>query len=252
MVKSTRVLAALLVLGSGPIAQVSAQSPPDANRWEFVVAPYLIFVNMDGDATIRGNPVEVDVGPSDIFERLDFAAMLYLEAANRSWAISLDGLYMNLGESGQTPITMREAEVDMRQLALQATGLWRAASWAEIGIGGRLNSIKGGLFVASGEVLPGIDVSQTRTWFDPLIAARLTAPFERWRLGIRGDVGGFGIGSDFAWQVFPYVGYRFSRLFALDLGYRALGMKYETGSGDDLFIYDMVVFGLQLGFLFHF
>ncbi len=131
---------------------------------------------------------------------------------------------------------------------------WRAATWAEIGIGGRFNSLKGGLFVAPGEiVLPGIDVSETKNWFDPLIAARLTAPLEsKWHLGISGDVGGFGIGSDFAWQVFPFVGYRFSRLFELALGYRALGMDYKTGSGDELFVYDMVIFGPQLGLVFRF
>jgi hypothetical protein len=225
----------------------------DSDRWGFTVAPYLLFPHMDGRVTVRGIPSYVDVGPGDIFERLDFGAMLYLEMANRDWSISLDGLYMNLGEKGLTPVTGREAEVDMEQLAIEARGMWRAASWAEIGIGGRLNSIKGGLFVAPGEALPGIDVSQTKTWFDPLIAVRLTAPLEsKWHLGISGDIGGLGIGSDFAWQVFPFAGYRFSRLFELTLGYRALGMKYETGSGKNLFVYDMVIFGPQLGLVFRF
>ena len=254
--RSIGTLAPAVIIVSLLIAKpVSAQAPTeDANRWGFTVAPYLVFPHMDGQTTIRGFPVDVDVGPSEVFERLDFGAMLYLEMANRDWSISLDGLYMNLGETGLTPITGREAEVDMKQLAIQATGMWRAATWAEIGIGGRFNSLKGGLFVAPGEiVLPGIDVSETKNWFDPLIAARLTAPLEsKWHLGIRGDVGGFGIASDFAWQVFPFVGYRFSRLFELGLGYRAIGMKYETGSGDDLFVYDMVIFGPQLGLVFHF
>lgn len=254
--RSIGTLAPAVILVSLLIAKPAwAQSPTeDANRWEFTVAPYILAPHMDGQVTIRGITSDVDVGPGDILERLDFGAMLYLEMANRDWSISLDGLYMNLGETGLTPITDREVEVDMKQLAIQATGLYRVASWAEIGIGGRFNSIEGGLFAAPGEVvLPGIDVSDTKTWFDPLIAARLTVPLEsKWHLGISGDVGGFGIGSDFAWQVFPFVGYRFSRLFELALGYRALGMDYKTGSGDELFIYDMVIFGPQLGFVFRF
>jgi hypothetical protein len=225
----------------------------NSDRWGFTVAPYLLLPNMDGRVTVRRIPSDVDVGPGDIFERLDFGAMLYLEMANRDWSISLDGLYMNLGEKGLTPDTGREAEVDMQQLAIEARGMWRAASWAEVGIGGRLNSIKAGLFAAPGQALPGIDDSQTKTWFDPLIAARLTAPLKsKWHLGISGDIGGFGIASDFAWQVLPFVGYRFSKLFELALGYRALGMKYETGSGKDLFVYDMVIFGPQLGLVFRF
>jgi hypothetical protein len=67
---------------------------------------------------------------------------------------------MNLGERGQTPITARDAEVDMKQLGIQATGMWRAASWAEVGIGARLNSIESGLFIAPGQVCP---VGMSRT-----------------------------------------------------------------------------------------
>ncbi len=250
------VLLAVLMLPGMALGQGSTPQAPaeDSDRWGFTVAPYFMFPHMDGKLTIRGNPVDVEVGPGEIFERLDFGAMLYLEMANRDWSISLDGLYMNLGEKGLTPTTGREAEADMKQLAIEARGMRRVGSWVEVGIGARLNSIEGGLFVAPGDVvLPGIDVSQSKTWFDPLIAARLTAPLEsKWHLGISGDAGGFGIGSDFAWQVFPFVGYRFSRLVELTLGYRALGMKYETGSGDDYFLYDMVIFGPQLGFVFRF
>jgi hypothetical protein len=249
------VLIAALLAGSVQIAAAqSSAAPADGPGWGFAVAPYVLFPHMNGQAAVRGQTVDVDVGPGDIFDNLDFGAMLYLEMANRDWALSLDGLYMNLGAEGTTPVTMRDAEVDMKQLGITASGMWRAATWAEIGVGGRLNSMEGGLVVAPGDVaLPGIDVSDTRTWFDPLIVVRFTAPLEsKWNLGIRGDVGGFGIGSDITWQVFPYVGYRFSDLFELSAGYRALAIDYETGSGIDYFQYDMITFGPQLGLAFHF
>jgi len=223
----------------------------ESNRWGFVIAPYLVAPHMNGQITVRDIPVDVDIGPSEIFDNLDFAFMLYLEMANQDWAIGLDGLYMNLGAKGQTPVTARDAEVDMKQLGITASGMRRVATWAEVGLGLRLNSIQGGLKVAPGQVLPGQDVSQTTTWLDPLFVARFIAPLaSRWRLGLRGDLGGFGLGSDFTWQVFPFVGYRFSRLFELSVGYRALGIDYETGSGTELFRYDMVIFGPQIGFIF--
>ena len=77
-------LAVLITLVStGHAVVASAQEPTDdADRWDFIVAPYLLLPHMDGDVTIRGNPVDVDAGPGDIFERLDFGAMLYFEAAN--------------------------------------------------------------------------------------------------------------------------------------------------------------------------
>ena len=37
----------------------------------------------------------------------------------------------------------------------------------------------------------------------------------------------------------------------LAAAFRALGMKYENGSGPNLFIYDMVIFGPEVGLLFH-
>ena len=94
----------------------------------------------------------------------------------------------------------------------------------------------------------------TQTWFDPLLVARVMTRFDgsQWRLGMLADIGGFGIGSDLAWQINPFVGYQFSKLFEIDLAYRWLSMDYETGSGTDQFEYDMVISGPEIGLLFHF
>ncbi len=98
-----------------------------------------------------------------------------------------------------------------------------------------------------------IDRKDDKVWFDPFLGARLQVPNTRkWRLAIRGDVGGFGVGSDFAWQVYPTVGYRFSRLFELAVAYRWIDMDYTTGSGADEFRYNITTFGPEVGLLFHF
>ncbi len=234
-----------------PVVAQAAQD--DADGWNFVVAPYLLSPHMNGNVTVAGTPSEVDVGPGDIVENLDFGAMLYLEMANPNWAITFDGYYVDLGAEGDIPESGQTANVGVKQLMLEAAGLWRAAEWAEVGIGARLNSITGSLFAEALGPAPEIDESNKYTWFDPVIVARLMAPLEnRWRLGVRGDIGGFGVGSSFTWQVRPFAGYRFSNLFELVLAYRALGMDYETGSGAELFVYDVVTFGPEIGFVFHF
>lgn len=238
---------------SALMAAASPAAAQETNGWEWTIAPYLLAPHMSGEAAINGNLAEVDAGPGDIFDKLDFAAMIYIETANKDWAVIVDGIYMNLGETGQTPITGRAIEFDMKQFVLETTALRRVASWAEIGLGGRLVNVDAGLDIVPGEVLPGTLVAETNTWFDPFLAARLSVPLEgRLRLGVRGDFGGFGIGSDYAWQVYPVVGYRFTRVFELAFAYRALGMKYEKGSGDTLFLYDLVTYGPELGFLLHF
>jgi hypothetical protein len=248
MLGATAAISALAWVGPAQAQEA------DQDRWGLTVAPYFVFPNMSGETGIGDVAVDVDADPGDIFDKLQFGFMMFLEMSNQDWAVGLDALYMDLGQDGLTPVLGREAEADMKQLAIQTNILRRVATWAEVGIGVRLNSLDAGLMVAPGEVvLPGRDESMNETWLDPVIAARFTIPMEsRWRLGIQGDIGGFGIGSDFAWQVLPFVGYRFSRVFEVAAGYRAIGMKYETGEDSDYFLYDIVTFGPQLGIILRF
>ncbi len=71
-------------------------------------------------------------------------------------------------------------------------------------------------------------------------------------LEVRGDLGGFGLGSNFTWQIEPLLNWHFSQLGSLQGGYRWLSTDYETGSGNTLFRYDMLKQGFQLGVTFHF
>jgi len=62
----------------------------------------------------------------------------------------------------------------------------------------------------------------------------------------------FGAGSDFAWQIYPAVGYRFADWFKLVGGYRVLSMDYETGRDTDRFRYDITTHGPFVGAVFQF
>lgn len=229
--------------------------PQDDSGWNFIAAPYLLFPGMNGQVAMKGIPVDVDLSTGDIFENLDFGMMLYFEANNDKWALTFDALYMNLGSDGETPLTGRAARVDMKQLAIDVKGMYRISHWLEAGVGFRVNVLDGSLNIAEGDViLPGNRISQNQTWFDPLLVARAGTDFSgsKWSLSFLGDIGGFGVGSDFTWQAKPYVGYRFSSLFEMTAAYRWIGIDYQTGSGNENFRYDMTISGPELGFLFHF
>ena len=249
VLKNLIVLISVIILTSAN--PLSAQE----KEWKFTAAPYVLLPYMSGDIQMRDLPVvEVDATAGDIFSNLDFGAMFYFEANNNNWAFSFDGLYMNLGADGEMPLTRRAVDVDLKQYAVTFNALKRITPWAELGVGGRFNSIKAGLGIASGEILPGRNPNMDQSWFDPLLVARIMtySNNEKWRFASLFDIGGFGIGSDFEWQIYPVAGYRFSDLFELALAYRWLGMKYETGSGAEFFLYDMVISGPEIGFLFHF
>jgi hypothetical protein len=90
-------------------------------------------------------------------------------------------------------------------------------------------------------------------WVDPFIVARIKSdPARKFIYQLRGDIGGFGIGSDLAWQVQAYAGYRFSKLFQMTVGYRYIGMDYDKGSDENRFLYDIDTFGpvVRVGFNF--
>jgi len=249
---------ALIVLFSLPSM---AQEDADKEKtWNFTAAPYLILPSMNGDVGLGDQLVNVDASAGDIFESLEGGLMLFFEASNDKWVVNFDLLYMKLGANGETPLLAREADVELKQLGLTFNGLYKVNSWASVGLGFRINSIDQSFNIpllagpGQGEIAPAIDRSMNNTWVDPLIVARVMTRFDdsSWRLGMLADIGGFGIGSDLAWQIYPFVGYQFSKLFEIDLAYRWLAMDYNTGNGQDYFLYDMVISGPEIGLLFHF
>jgi len=78
-------------------------------------------------------------------------------------------------------------------------------------------------------------------WFDPIIGLRGQVNFTRWLyLAAQGDVGGFGAGSQIAWNVQATLGINFTRNVFAELGYRYMYVDYENNG----FLYDMNSYGL--------
>ena len=225
--------------------------------WNFTIAPYLYTPYTSGDIIVEGNEQDIYSAPSDILGELKMAGMLYLEAANAKWSVSADVLFLELGTDFNVPAPPAPAPVN-GDLGADATllgfyGMYRLADWFEIGAGARINLFDASLKLNSADtppLFPEARFKASDTWVDPVITYRFTVPIknEKWHAGMRGDLGGFGVGSDFAWMIYPYGGYQFSRLFELSLGFRAMGMKYDNDS--DLEV-DLSLYGPQLGFLFH-
>ena len=247
---------------------IPAQKPKTwmDRKWNFTLAPYVIFPFMNGSMTFpnplpnqsQGPTASFDLNPIDIFKMLRGFVTLYFEAANPKFSVATDILYMNLGKGTQLPISGRSADVRMQQLATELILLGRVAKWFEFGGGGRINFVQASLSAPAGIVLPAIDADFRKTWFDPLFAFRFSVPFknDHWHLGLRADVGGFTLGSQYAWQVYPYGGYNFDgvkgkRVFELGAAFRAFGMRYEIGDGPNRLVYDMIIWGPEVGFIFH-
>lgn len=75
---------------------------------------------------------------------------------------------------------------------------------------------------------------------------------KRITLGVRGDVGGFGVGSDLTWSLVGSIQYHVSRQVSVGGGYRALDIDYTQGSGANRSALDVLMHGPLLGAVFRF
>jgi len=76
---------------------------------------------------------------------------------------------------------------------------------------------------------------------------------DKWSLYGSGNIGGFGLVSEFTWGLQGGVGYHFNDHFALHLQYKATGVNYDNDeSGSGAFSYDTVTHGPMMGLAYRF
>jgi len=113
------------------------------------------------------------------------------------------------------------------------------------------------------DITPGVlaivpsSVSKGRSsnWVDPLVGARMDLAFsEDLSLMLRGDIGGFGVGSgsDLAWQVVAGLDWQVNDHMTIGAGYRVVDVDYTDGSGADRTVIDLTFLGPYIGASFAF
>jgi hypothetical protein len=245
----------------------AAQEKPADNKWEFHIIPYLWMTGIKGDATVKGIEGDVDVTFGDIWDNLDFAGQVHMEVRKGRWGFFLDPTYLKLSsdEHVDRPIVGRiEADFTVTNWLVEFGGLYQLAKWplgADEGTalfldalgGGRYWYLKNELDLDVPLVGLGRKFKESEDWIDPFVGLRLrTELTKKLSLVLRGDVGGFGVGSDFTWNASAILGYHFSQTVSAWLGYRVLGVDYESGSGSSKFKYDVTMSGPMVGLGFSF
>ena len=237
---------ALLSLFAAALLAPPAAGASETNKWTFDLSLYGLAVGMSGDIGVGPVNADVDVGFDKIWDNLEFGAMGTLRLGYDRWALTTDVLYMGL-QGSKNGVT---AEFD--QWMVEPTISYRVCKYFEPLAGVRYNYLSGELRGPGILPTPRIPTG-TQDWWDPIVGANLNLPLgKNFSFNVRGDIGGFGAGSDFTWQAFPYFGWQFAQWGSLQAGYRWVYMDYETGSGASRFKYDMLIQGPQLGFTIHF
>jgi hypothetical protein len=237
--------AASVVILAGP--QAVAQS--GSGGWEYAIAPYLWAAGMDGSMTVAAIEADVDVPFDTIIEDLDIAFMGHFDMRNERWVLSSDLIYVDLEDNVEVAQGTGTATVE--ETLLEVAGGYRVSPALALLVGARWVDLSSGLQYSGPAVQGSVDAS--KSWIDPFVGAHSTAPLsDRWFVGIRGDIGGVGVGSELAWQAYADVGWKASDVVSVIVGYRVIDMDYEDGSGLEYFHYDLQIAGPQLGVAFRF
>lgn len=235
-----------LVIGS-----MLAATPLHADGWTHELAPYFFGAAMDGTTGVRGVNADVDASFGDILDNLEFGFMGTYRGTRDRLSITVDSIYMGLGTTGHGPGGLVKADVDMDQAALEVDVGYEVAERFTVFGGLRYNDLKVDVETTGPMGRQSIDGSED--WVDPVIGATYVIPFsETWSAVVRGDVGGFGVGSDFAWQGIATLRYQASPRLGVLAAYRYISMDYENGSGSSAFKYDMAISGPAVGVVFTF
>lgn len=242
------LLAAALV---GALATAAGAQSGDA--WKVTVVPYMMGASMSGTTAVAGQELDIDMSASDIFSNLQFGAMGLVVARKGNWGVGGDALWMSLGANGIAPGPLGvTGSADMSQGGFAFYGLRRLGASADLYFGGRVNYLSANLRLNTPLQVRSVDDS--KTWFDPIVGVQLRTPDSggRFHAQVYTEIGGFGVGSDFTWQIFPTIGVRLTERASLELGYRWLDIDYETGENTTLFRYDVLTQGPLVGFAFRF
>lgn len=239
----------------------------DEEKWRFHLIPYFWMAGLEGDVTLKGFESKVDASFGDIWDNLEFGGLVHFEARKGEWGFFLDPIYLKLSSDAHidNPDVGRiNADVTVEQWLVEFGGLYRLGQWPlggsesdEISLdllaGGRYWDLTTRLDLSIPLADLGRSYKKSKDWIDPFVGLRLQADLtQKLALVLRGDIGGFGVGSDFSWNASALFGYSFSEMISLWVGYRVLDVDYEDGSGTGKFAYDVTMSGPILGLAFRF
>jgi opacity protein-like surface antigen len=212
-----------------------AQSPTrTADEWSFTLSPYVWFSGLGGEVTLPRGSESFSADFGDIFESLKFSVMGIFEARRNNVSLLFDLMYLNMQQGVPVPGEGAYSGGSSRVKTTQASaiGLVTLAEGPsgcfELGGGLRAWWLDTEIRLDPG-LLPGRSADQRTNWVDPVIAARASFSLnDRLSLTGYGDVGGFGVGSEFTWQAIATLDWRVSDWISASLGYRWIQIEYEN------------------------
>lgn len=235
------VIAVLPVAGRADEAR-AADTAPDT--WHVSFVPYLWITEVHGRVRIGDLSAPIDVGFDKVFDLLGngdlIGGMGYLEARR-------DRLILFTDATGSVVRTTQNVTVGKADVAADFATLEFGVGWrvyegfdaitVDALVGGRYNYLYNAIDVTTDSGASGPGRNATVDFVDPFVGGRWAVDLvDGLSLLFRGDIGGFGAGSQLAWSLLG--GFRYetpwtvgpARLNAF-AAYKVYDFDYDSGSG---------------------
>ena len=255
LIASTLLPAALPANAGTTIPELTSTQPvaTTGTGWHVRTALYGWATALDGDVTLYGNNVPMDLGFDDIFDKIDFAFMGVVEVGRGKWSVLTDLFYADL--SVDNTKGNLEFDVELKQFIGNFIVAYNVVDEPcrrfDVFGGARVNSMETDINITRTGLVRAttFNGSASETWVDPIIGVRYQQGLsERFFFRAVGDIGGFGVSSDLTWQALAGLGYHINEDASVVLGYRGIGTDYEDGN----FGYDVISHGVLLGLEYSF
>ena len=231
----------------------STENETDKNGWQFDVAPYLWLADVEGDISFFNRMVPFEAEFSNIITNLESGFMLHAEVSKGKFFGLGDLLFLRIGQDGTFQATGARTDLTLNQIISE---LALGYTFFETGNGIYIDGLLGFRYYQLDtqlEVDSRSFYNRFENFSDPLVGVRLRAESNRFSASVRGDVGGFGVGSDFSWKSNVIFGYHFSKLVSVHAGFQAYGFDRESDQliREETFVLDMTTAGFLFGLNVH-
>jgi hypothetical protein len=225
--------------GVNPLAENSKIS----SEWSLSLRPYFFLSGLSGSVTVHPLTFPLNSSFAQIVQRVKLGGFLSFTAEKNRWGVNADFQYINLyGESS----LLRDTSMDLKNVIGEVDLLYRpeVAPTLRFLVGVRVYS------VIQNVTLLGVEVPEANTTVvDPVLGAYGSwVLHDRWHFELRGDIGGFGVSSEFTYQMMALFRWGINDTLSLPFGYRVLGYQIRK---DDIWMNTRMsgaVLGLDIRF----
>lgn len=163
---------------------------------------------------------------SDVLGNLDAAAFLNGTARKGLYVLLADTSYASVSDTARLPLGLKaQAKVQQTSLTISAGYNWQLSPHDSVDA---LAGVRWWNIRSQVQVPPLLTARIHASFADPIVALRWRHQLDkRWSTLLYTDVGGFGAGSEFTWQLLALVNYQVRDNLFLSAGYRQLNVDYR-------------------------